>query len=180
MKWANVTLFIKNIAKLHTYKHTYTLALAAADLKSAMENGSLCQVVLNKDFFQYGCNRVHLSSSLLIYSSTMYIVMVVCSGADCHSKKTRPGANIFFFPSPYSVFLWYKEFHGTIQFGISFLRPPQYIVYHISGWKIYQKATLNLSMQSLSSNEQFLLPGPSVACLQLGRGACKFWSWKIF
>ena len=25
------------------------------------------------------------------------IVMVVCSGADCHSKKTRPGANIFFF-----------------------------------------------------------------------------------
>ena len=180
MKWANVTLFIKNIAKLHTYKHTYTLALAAADLKSAMENGSLCQVVLNKDFFQYGCNRVHLSSSLLIYSSTMYIVMVVCSGADCHSKKTRPGANIFFFPSPYSVFLWYKEFHGTIQFGISFLRPPQYIVYHISGWKIYQKATLNLSMQSLSSNEQFLLPGPSVACLQLGRGASKFWSWKIF
>ena len=103
------------------------------------------------------------------------IVMVVCSGADCHSKKTRPGANIFFFPSPYSVFLWYKEFHGTIQFGISFLRPPQYIVYHISGWKIYQKATLNLSMQSLSSNEQFLQPGPSVACLQLGRGASKFW-----
>ena len=91
-------------------------------LKSAMENGSLCQVVLNKDFFQYGCNRVHLSSSLLIYS-TMYIVMVVCSGADCHSKKTRPGANIFFFPSPSSVFLWYKEFHGTIQFRISFLRP---------------------------------------------------------
>ena len=64
--------------------------------------------------------------ALFLYSSTMYIVMVVCSGADCHSKKTRPGANIFFFPSPYSVFLWYKEFHGTIQFGISFLRP-QYI-----------------------------------------------------
>ena len=132
MKWANVTLFIKNIAKLHTYKHTYTLALAAADLKSAMENGSLCQVVLNKDFFQYGCNRVHLSSSLLIYSSTMYIVMVVCSGADCHSKKTRPGANIFFFSfSLLSLFvvqgisryhtIWDLLFKATTMYSVPYI-----------------------------------------------------------
>ena len=120
MKWANVTLFIKNIAKLHTYKHTYTLALAAADLKSAMENGSLCQVVLNKDFFQYGCNRVHLSSSLLIYSSTMYIVMVVCSGADCHSKKTRPGANIFFYIFSSQSFCGTRNFTVPYNFQTPF------------------------------------------------------------
>ena len=117
MKWANVTLFIKNIAKLHTYKHTYTLALAAADLKSAMENGSLCQVVLNKDFFQYGCNRVHLSSS-------SYVVMVWWRGLSL--KKDKAWRQHLFLYLLLSVFLWYKEFHGTIQFGISFLRPPQY------------------------------------------------------
>ena len=52
------------------------------------------------DFCDCSCNRVHLSSP---YSD---------GGADCHSKKTRPGANIFFYIS----FLCYKEFHGTIQF----------------------------------------------------------------
>ena len=84
-------------------------------LKSAMENGSLCQVLLNKDFFQYGCNRVHLSSS-------SYVVMV----ARIVTQKRQGLAPTSFFPSPSTVFLWYKEFHGTIQFGISFLRPKQY------------------------------------------------------
>ena len=98
MKWANVTLFIKNIAKLHTYKHTYTLALAAAaDLKSAMENGSLCQVVLNKDFFQYGCNRVHLSSS-------SYVVMVWWRGLSLKKDKAWR-QHLFFSFSLLSLFV---------------------------------------------------------------------------
>ena len=59
-------------------------------LKSAMENGSLCQVLLNKDFFQYGCNRVHLSSS-------SYVVMV----ARIVTQKRQGLAPTSFFTSPF-------------------------------------------------------------------------------
>ena len=73
--------------------------------KSIFYSQIVCTVVTKKVFRQKyfvtcGCNRVHLPSP---YSD---------GGADCHSKKTRPGANIFFYIS----FLCYKEFHGTIQF----------------------------------------------------------------
>ena len=64
-------------------------------LKSAMENGSLCQVLLNKDFFQYGCNRVHLSSS-------SYVVMV----ARIVTQKRQGLAPTSFFPfSLHSLFV---------------------------------------------------------------------------
>ena len=105
-----------------------------------MENGSLCQVVLNKDFFQYGCNRVHLSSS-------SYVVMVWWRGLSL--KKDKAWRQHLFFPSPYSVFLWYKEFHGTIQFGISFLRP-QYI-----GLKNLTKKLLSTCQCNLSAMNSF-------------------------
>ena len=79
--------------------------------KSIFYSKIVCTVVTKKVFRQKyfvtcGCNRVHLPSP---YSD---------GGADCHSKKTRPGANIFFYIS----FLCYKEFHGTIQFR--FPKPP--------------------------------------------------------
>ena len=129
-------------------------------LKSAMENGSLCQVLLNKDFFQYGCNRVHLSSS-------SYVVMV----ARIVTQKRQGLAPTSFFPfSLHSLFVVQGISRYHTIWDLLFKATTIYIVYGISGWKIYQKATLNLSMQSLSSNEQFLPPGPSVACLQLGRG----------
>ena len=123
MKWANVTLFIKNIAKLHTYKHTYTLALAAADLKSAMENGSLCQVVLNKDFFQYGCNRVHLSSS-------SYVVMVWWRGLSLKKDKAWR-QHLFFSFSLLSLFvvqgisryhtIWDLLFKATTIYSVPYI-----------------------------------------------------------
>ena len=86
------------------------------DLKSAMENGSLCQVLLNKDFYQYGCNRVHLSSS-------SYVVNLVMVARIVTQKRQGLAPTSFFSLLPPLVFLWYKEFHGTIQFSISFLRP---------------------------------------------------------
>ena len=71
-------------------------------LKSAMENGSLCQVLLNKDFFQYGCNRVHLSSS-------SYVVMVA---RIVTQKRQGLAPTSFFISSPLSLFVvqgisWY-------------------------------------------------------------------------
>ena len=64
-------------------------------LKSAMENGSLFQVLLNKDFFQYGCNRVHLSSS-------SYVVMVA---RIVTQKRQGLAPTSFFISSPLSLFV---------------------------------------------------------------------------
>ena len=66
--------------------------------KSIFYSQIVCTVVRKKVFRQKyfvtcGCNRVHLPSP---YSD---------GGADCHSKKTRPGANIFFISSPLSLFV---------------------------------------------------------------------------
>ena len=82
------------------------------DLKSAMENGSLCQVLLNKDFYQYGCNRVHLSSSSYVVNLVMVARIV--------TQKRQGLAPTSFLYLLLSVFLWYKEFHGTIQFSDPF------------------------------------------------------------
>ena len=106
--------------------------------------------------------------ALFLYIVVPCIVMVVCSGADCHSKKTRPGANIFFFPSPYSVFLWYKEFHGTIQFGISFLRPPQYTCVPYIGLKNLPKSYSQLV--NAISQQQWTVSNTRALCSMFAIG----------
>ena len=80
------------------------------DLKSAMENGSLCQVVLNKDFFQYGCNRVHLSSS-------SYVVMVA---RIVTQKRQGLAPTSFFFLLPTQSFCGTRNFTVPYNLGSPF------------------------------------------------------------
>ena len=100
--------FFKKNARKNVLRSLRSLFLVGWKKSSSLRSrkDSKSWLFWSLDFCDCSCNRVHLSSP---YSD---------GGADCHSKKTRPGANIFFYIS----FLCYKEFHGTIQFR--FPKPP--------------------------------------------------------
>ena len=81
--------------------------------KSIFYSQIVCTVVTKKVFRQKyfvtcGCNRVHLPSP---YSD---------GGADCHSKKTRPGANIFFYIFSSQSFCGTRNFTVPYNFQTPF------------------------------------------------------------
>ena len=83
--------------------------------KSIFYSQIVCTVVTKKVFRQKyfvtcGCNRVHLPSP---YSD---------GGADCHSKKTRPGANIFFYIFSSQSFCGTRNFTVPYNFQTPFTR----------------------------------------------------------
>ena len=73
-----------------------------------MQGTVVKNVFLQKYFVTCGCNRVHLPSP---YSD---------GGADCHSKKTRPGANIFFYIFSSQSFCGTRNFTVPYNFQTPF------------------------------------------------------------